>query len=56
VDELKAKITWKHLDNLDASLKNDKLKEDSFQQHLQLSYHHKKILVSDKLAYIFPKG
>jgi len=49
-------ITWKHIDSLDESLKNDKLKENSFQQHIQLSYQHKKILVSDKLEYIFPKG
>jgi len=57
LDQLREKITWKHLDSLDESFKNEELKEEkgAFRNHLQLSYQHKKILISDKLKHVLPQ-
>ena len=57
LSHLREKITWKHLESLDDELKNEDLKEEkgAFRSHLQLSYQHKKILISDELKYILPQ-
>ena len=57
LEQLRSKITWKHLESLDDSYKNEDLKEEEgkFREHLQLSYQHKRILVSDYLKYILPQ-
>jgi hypothetical protein len=54
---LRDHVQWKHIESLDSELRNDKLVEDGgkFREYLQMSYHHKKILISDELKYIFPK-
>jgi hypothetical protein len=57
LNHLRENIKWKHLDSLDESFKNEELKEENgvFRNHLQLSYQHKMILISDELKYILPQ-